>query len=30
MPSRYRKRPLAQLEHGTHIYALITDARRLR
>ena len=28
MPSRYRKKPLAQLEHGTRIYAPSPQARR--
>jgi pyruvate/2-oxoglutarate dehydrogenase complex dihydrolipoamide dehydrogenase (E3) component len=28
MPSRYRKKPLAQLEHGTRIYAPSPQASR--
>jgi hypothetical protein len=27
MPSRHRKKPLAQLEHGTRIYAPPREAR---
>jgi hypothetical protein len=30
MPSRYRKKPLAQLEHGTRIYAPSTSEARYR
>jgi hypothetical protein len=30
MPSRYRKKPLAQLEHGTRIYAPSAREARYR